>query len=89
MQAVLDKINPHHLVRKLNGDDLHLVAMKNKTFVLKQALVIRFDNTNHIVSSWFGELALVLEMASRTAWLGGIHANIKKIIRLCSPTGHL
>jgi len=32
MQFVLDEINPHHSLIKLNSEDLYLDAMKDETF---------------------------------------------------------
>ena len=55
MQSVIDEINPLQGVRKISVDDLYFDGLKNQTFLMKEAMIIRFDDTNYIVSPWFAE----------------------------------
>ena len=71
MQAVLDEINPHHLIETLNAEDLYLDAMKDETFLLKQAMIIRFEDTNLIVSPWFAEYGSSWHWCLK--WRPGLH----------------
>lgn len=71
MQIVLDEINPHYLIIKLDAHDLYLDAMKDETFYLKDAMIIRFEDTNHIVSPWFAEYGSSWHWCLK--WRPGLH----------------
>ena len=71
MQLVLDEINPHHPLVKLNSEDLYLDAMKDETFYLKNAMIIRFEDTNQIVSPWFAEYGSSWHWCLK--WEPGLH----------------
>ena len=55
MQAVIDEINPLQGVEEINAEELYYDGLKNQTFLMKEAMIIRFDDTNYIVSPWFAE----------------------------------
>ena len=71
MQLVLDEINPHHPFVKLNSEDLYLDAMKDETFYFKNAMIIRFEDTNQIVSPWFAEYGSSWHWCLK--WEPGLH----------------
>ena len=54
MQVVIDEINPTRTYKR-NINDLYYDGLKNEKFYLKDAMIIRFEDTNHIVSPWFAE----------------------------------
>ena len=71
MQMILDEINPFYLVEKINANDLYLDAMKDETFYLKDAMIIRFEDTNQIVSPWFAEYGSSWHWCLK--WRPGLH----------------
>ena len=55
MQLVLSEINPAHGIADIDAEDLYFDGLKNETFQAKKAMIIRWEETNHIVSPWFVE----------------------------------
>lgn len=70
IQSVLDEINPCPHSDMLNKDDLYFDLNKGEKFYLRDAMIIRFEDTNHIVSPWFVEYGSSFKWCSK--WRRGL-----------------
>ena len=72
LQSVLSEINPLPNCVVLDKDDLYFDLNKGEKFYLYEAMIIRFENTNHIVSPWF------VEYGSSFKWCAKWNRRLKK-----------
>ena len=71
LQSVLTEINPCPHSDVLNKDDLYFDLNKGEKFYLYEAVIIRFEDTNHIVSPWFVEYGSSFKWCVK--WERGLH----------------